>query len=195
MEEDASKKEEGPPSVRRWRNAFLGVYVVFTVLASALTLVSILAVHLGWTQRVVIKGPRIAPSGDKAPELRVCHTRLAELLADLHRKTFELQAKALKFRTDPAVEWRNWSKAWRGRWQTLDYRCRLAELSGTGASVELDRMKTIHGALAELQLSYNDVVTRFVERYAHRLRDLREALDSVRSLIERRATRRRHRLK
>ncbi|MFH1130039.1 MAG: hypothetical protein V1754_01810, partial [Pseudomonadota bacterium] len=97
-------------------------------------------------------------------------------------------AIALKYDTDPATEWRNWSGGWRFRWRALNRRCRLNQLAGAGVSEEIDKMYEIHSSLAELQLSYTDVMDRFVEQYVERLQKLRLELKEVRSMIDRRNT-------
>lgn len=187
--EGGERSEVVERKVRIWRRAFFGVYLLITGTACVWTLISILMVHCGYADddRVKPAGPRISPQGDVPDELRQCHKKLARLLADLHKETFVLQAKALKYKIDPAVEWRNWSKAWRRRWKVLDHRCRLSELGGRGTSPEVDGMRDIHAALEELQVSYTGVMDRFVERYSHRLRRLSKKLRMVRDSIERRA--------
>jgi hypothetical protein len=200
MARPAGKEEKDPNerTVRRWRKAFYSLYLTFTVLAGLWALLSLLSVHCGWQSMAALgaaaarRGPRISASADNPHELRDCHRRLERLLTDLHQETFTLQARALKHRkTDPAAEWRNWSKAWRARWRELDRRCRLSELSGSGKSKEIDRMHAIHSVLAELQLGYSGIVDRFVERFADRLRGLRKDLAAVRAMIDQRRARRR----
>lgn len=157
---------------------------MFTFGAVVLTAVSVLAVTFGGEALPPVKGPRIGAQGDTPDEIRACHRDLERLLTDLHKETFFIQAKALRFDTDPATEWRNWSEAWRGRWRTLDWRCRLSELSGRGKPA-IDRMAAIHSTLAELQLSYSGVMDRFIETYSDRLRRLRKDLSEIRSMIDR----------
>ncbi|MCA9673326.1 MAG: hypothetical protein KC503_47375 [Myxococcales bacterium] len=194
-EPSAEAAPSSEQTVRRWRKAFYSIYLAFTVLAGLWALLSMLSVHCGWrppSAAAALRGPRIINKGDNPDELRRCHQRLERLLTDLHHKTFTLQARTLKYpKIDPAVEWRNWSKAWRARWRELDRRCRLSELAGSGKSKEIDRMQAIHRVLAELQLGYSGVVDRFVERFADRLRGLRKDLAAVRAMIDQRGARRR----
>jgi len=150
-----------------------------------LTGVSLLAVAFGGARLPPVKGPRIDESGARPDEIRACHRDLERLLTDLHHETFAIQAKALRYDTDPATEWRNWSDSWDGRWRTLDWRCRLSELTGRGIPA-IDRMAAIHSTLAELQRSYSGVMDRFIETYSDRLRKLRKDLSEVRALIDRR---------
>jgi hypothetical protein len=156
---------------------------VFTFGAVVLTAVSVLAVTFG-DPLPPVKGVRIGEQGDNPDEIRACHHELERLLTDLHNETFAIQTKALRFDTDPATEWRNWSEAWRGRWRNLDWRCRLSQLSGRGKPV-FDRMAAIHSTLAELQRSYSGVMDRFIDTYSDRLRRLRKDLSEVRSMIDR----------
>lgn len=173
-------------TVRRWRRIFLGLYLAFTVGAALLGFFSILAYQLGANRLPVHTGRQISARANNPWELRDCHQRLERLATDLHKETFTLQSQALKFETDPAVEWRNWSVQWQHRWQQLDHRCRLSELSVQGVSAEIDKMAAIHRSLDELQLSYSGVVNTFVERYVERLRTLRSELTQVRGMIDRR---------
>jgi hypothetical protein len=179
---DSSEK-----TVRLWRRIFLGLYLTFTLGVCLLAFLSILAYQLGAHEPPVKRGRRIMASADNPKELRDCHKRLERLATELHKETFTLQIKALKFkRNDPATEWRNWSTGWKHRWRRLNYRCRLSELSGQGISTEIDKMAAIHRSLDDLQLSYSGVVNTFVERYVDRLRRLRSELTGVRGLIDRR---------
>lgn len=171
-------------TVRAWRRLFIGVYLVFTAGATLVALLSILAVHCGYRTPAKIKGARISADADKPEELRSCHKELVGLLGELHSKTFALQADALKYRTEPVTEWRNWSASWRHRWEAVGVRCRLSELAGAGVSQPIDRMETVHAALAELQLAYNDVAERFIDGYVERLRQLRADLAAVRQMID-----------
>ena len=187
-----SPSSSSPPSpqspeqrtIRRWRRAFLAIYLVFTFGAVVLTGVSVLAVTFGGAPLPPVKGPRIDERGAKPDEIRACHRSLERLLTDLHHETFAIQAKALRYDTDPATEWRNWSQAWNGRWRTLDWRCRFSELSGRGMPA-IDRMAAIHSTLAELERSYSGVMDRFIETYSDRLRKLRRDLSELRSMIDR----------
>lgn len=172
--------------IRQWKRIFFIIYLAFTIAAVLVAFFSILAVHLGATQAPIRKGRRIKSKAEDPKELRDCHRRLKKLATELHRETFTLQAKALRFETNPAVEWRNWSAGWKHRWRYLDYRCRLSELADTGASNEIDKMAAIHRSLEELQLSYSGVVESFVERYVSRLHTLKEELSFVRAMIDRR---------
>lgn len=170
--------------MRSWRRLFIGVYLGFTVGATLVALLSILAVHCGYRTAEQLVGDRISDKADKPEELRSCHKELAGLLADLHQKTFALQAEALKYDMEPVTEWRNWSASWRHRWEAVRERCRLRELAGRGVSAPLDRMESVHATLSELQLAYNDVAERFIEGYVERLRLLRTELAVVRGMID-----------
>jgi hypothetical protein len=161
----------------------LGVYLAFTGVAGALTFFSILVVHCGG-RPTPLTGPRIAESA-KPDEIRLCHRDLERLATDLHNETFSIQAKALRYETDPATEWRNWSEAWQNRWRLLGWRCRLQD--DLGGNKALEKMASIHGALRDLQHSYSGVMDRFIETYAQRLRRLRRELTDVRTMIDRRA--------
>jgi hypothetical protein len=171
--------------VRRWRRIFLGLYIGLVVVASLVTFFSVAAVNFGF-HRVPIKGTQISAKADQPKELRDCQRRLERLLNDLHRETFTLLAKAQRFGLNVATEWRNWSSDWRHRWRVLDWRCRLSELADKGVSPEIDKMAEIHGALDELHISYSGVVSTFAERYVDRLRNLRQEVDEVRAMINRR---------
>jgi len=143
---------------------------------------SILQVHAGFHRpKQAFKGEKINVRADKPDELRRCHRDMEHLLRDLHDQTFALQAKALKFDINPATEWRNWAQAWRKRWSIIGSRCRLDELSGSGTSQEIDTLGQIHNALSELQLSYTDVMDRYIERFARRLREQQLQLERVNS--------------
>ena len=176
-------------TIRRWRRAFLGIYLTVTVGAGLLALLSMLSVHLGVRELIPVAagGPVIRATANEPKELRACHRELERLLLSLHEETFVMQGRALKYKIDPAAEWHNWSNAWRGRWQTVQRRCRLRELGGAGVSKEIDRMAAIHDGLGELQLSYTGVMDRFLERYVDRLRRLRADLTAVRDMIDHRS--------
>jgi hypothetical protein len=172
-------------TVRRWRRAFLGIYLAFTAGAILIAFFSILAVHCGG-RPAGIQGPRIREDGSDSRELRRCQADLDRLLRDLHREAFTVQSKALRFDTDPGSEWQNWSAAWRRRWQMLDYRCRFGALSGKASSPEIEKMASIHRTLDELQFAYGGLVARFAGTYVDRLRTLRAQLEDVRKMIDRR---------
>jgi hypothetical protein len=180
---------DADPTVRRWKRILLGIYLLFTGVAVIWAFASLVAFNCGG-HAVPVKGPRISPAADNPKELRACHKKLERLLTDLHEETFALQANALRYRTDPAAEWRNWSEAWKLRWQALRWRCRLDELGGSGVSPAIDQMAAIHAALEELRLSYTGLVDTFIERYTERLQNLRKDLAAVRTTIDRRHARR-----
>lgn len=175
-------------TVQRWRRAFLGLYLAFTLGAVLVAFFSVLAVHCGG-HAAGMRGPRIREDGSDAKELRACQADLDRLLRDLHHEAFTVQARALRFDTDPATEWQNWSAAWRKRWQVLDYRCRLQELSGRTATPEIEKMASVHRALDELQFAYGGLVSRFAGTYVERLRGLRDQLEDIRKMIDRRRPR------
>jgi hypothetical protein len=169
--------------IRRWKRIFLGIYLSFTVVVCLLTLLSILVVHCGG-RPAPLTGPRITERA-KPDEIRSCHRDLERLATDLHRETFSIQAKALRYETDPATEWRNWSGAWQNSWRSLGWRCRLQD--DQGGNPALEKMASIHGALRDLQHSYSGVMDRFMESYAQRLRRVRRELTDVRTMIDRHA--------
>lgn len=173
-------------TINRWKRTFLGTYLAFTLGAVFLAFFSILAVQCG-ARPVSPRGPRIGESANSPAELRQCHHDLERLLADLHREAFTVQAKALRFNTDPASEWRNWSAAWELRWRSLDWRCRFGDLAGTQKIPEIERMAAVHATLEELHLSYSGLVDRFVDTYAARLHKMRTELSEIRTLIDRRS--------
>lgn len=182
------------PAARLGRKILLWSYVTFTGLIALWTLLSVVQVHAGFHKpKLHFKGPKISPRADKPKELRRCHRDVERLLRELHDQTFALQAKALKYDINPATEWRNWAQAWRMRWSLVDSRCRLRELSGSGTSKEIDALYGVHDALSELQLSYTDVMDRFVERFARRLREQQRRLERVNKQIESRVKRQRDR--
>jgi hypothetical protein len=170
-------------TVRRFRKAFLGLYLAFTIGMSVWTFLTLLASNCGG-RAIPSKEPRISSKADDLFELRQCQRELERLLTDLHKETFNLQGKALRFDTDPGTEWRNWAAGWRQRWHALDWECRLSELSGKGVSAEIDAMESVHLELDELQHSYTGVVDTFVERYVERLHRLRGELNKIGSMIE-----------
>lgn len=170
------------PTVRRWKRIFFGIYLVLTGCIVVWAFCSIVMALFG-DRPLPVKGPRISPAADNPRELRACQEELGHLLTDLHRDTFQLQAMALRFDLDPASEWGNWSKAWRFRWNAVDWRCRLSSLSGQGISPAIDAMAQIHGELDELQISYSGVVNNFIERYVERLYKLKNDLDAVQKMI------------
>ncbi len=171
--------------VRRWRRAFLGIYLAITLGAVLVAFFSVLAVHCGG-RPTAVKGPRIKEDASDPAELRSCQADLDLLLRDLHKEAFTVQQKALRFDTDPAQEWQNWSAGWRLRWQALDYRCRFQDTAVLRSSPEIDKMASIHKALDELQFAYGGLVSRFAGTYVERLRQLRGQLQDVRNLIDRR---------
>ena len=144
---------------------------------------SVLAVHCG-LYRVPVKGRQISANTPKIKELRRCHRKLERLMTDLHNETFGLQARALNFDMNPAAEWLNWSKSWRHQWRSINWKCRLEELSSNSKYPEMAKMSSIHQELDELHFSSTEIVSSFIERYADRLRDLRADLTSVNSIIE-----------
>lgn len=165
-----------------------GVYILVTAVATIWSFISVLAVHCDFgTKRPHLRGPRIHVSAQDVQDLRRCHQRVEKLLLELHRESYELQARALKYKIDPASEWRNWSEAWRGRWRVVDWRCRLGELGGKGVSAELDQLYEVHRALDGLQMAYSGVMDRFVEQHSRRLRALHAKLRKIRDAIEGRA--------
>jgi len=169
---------------------FFGFYLAFTGIAAAWSFASLVAFNFGIRTKPV-KGPRISADAANVKELRSCNKKLERLLKDLHKETFKLQGQALKFRTDPAAEWRYWAEGWRVRWNAVAYKCRLGELSGQGINEAIDKMAEIHSALDELQLSYTGLVDKFIERYVERLRKLHADLDMVHQSIERQARQKR----
>lgn len=171
-------------TVRRWRRAFFGIYLAFTFAAVVLTFFSVLAVQCGW-HTPLPTGPQIDPNGNNPAELRTCHRDLDRLLRDLHKEAFTVQARALRFDTNPATEWRDWSRQWQLRWRTIAWRCRFRELAGQGTSPAIDRMAAVHSALDELHLAYSGQVDRFIEAYVQRLRKLSKELGEVRATIDR----------
>jgi len=177
-------------TVRRWRHLFTGIYLVITVGAVLWVLLSILALHCGH-YRPALAGPKIGARADDPKELRRCQRDVERLLVDLNEETFKLQGRALRYEFDPDAEWRNWSYAWRHRWQAVARRCRLGE--GEVGSPELEELESVHAVLAELELSYGEVIERFVERHLHRIRQLRGQLERVQEMIDRRERRRRRR--
>jgi len=170
--------------ISRWRKVFLGIYLAFVMGSVVVVFVSLMAVHCGVYRVPIVGGKRIAEGGRNPIELRDCHRRLASLLTDLHRETFTLLGRAQRFATEPATEWRNWTRDWRHRWRLLDYRCRLSELSGRDTSPAIDKMAHIHAALDELHISYTGVVNNFAERYVDRLRGLKQEVDAARAIID-----------
>jgi hypothetical protein len=174
-------------AARRWKRAFFGIYLAFVFAAVTLTFFSVLAVHCGW-RPVPLHGRQISANGHNRAELRECHRDLQKLLSDLHREAFTVQARALRFDTNPAAEWRNWSAAWQLRWRTLDWRCRFRELAGSDRP-EIAKMAAIHGALDELHHAYSGQVDRFIETYVQRLRRMSRELADVRAMIDRRPKR------
>jgi hypothetical protein len=186
---DGSEDPRAAKTVRRWRRAFLGIYLAFTFGAVLVAFMSTLAVHCGGRSLASLphhKGPRIRTDAADPNELRGCQAELDRLLRELHREAFTVQQKALRFDTDPASEWTNWSAAWRARWQALDYRCRFSEGGGKTRSPEIDKMANIHKALEELQFAYSGLVSSFAGTYVDRLRHLRSQLQEVRESIDRR---------
>jgi hypothetical protein len=173
-------------TVRRWKRAFFGIYLAFTFAAAALAFFSVLSVHCGW-HSTPPAGPQISPGADRPEELRTCHRDLDRLLRDLHKEAFTVQARALRFDTNPATEWRDWSKQWQLRWRTIAWRCRFRELAGQGMSPAIDQMAAVHTALDELHLGYSGQVDRFVDAYVQRLRKLSKELGEVRATIDRRS--------
>jgi hypothetical protein len=171
-------------TIRRWRRAFLGLYLTFTFGAVIVAFFSILAVQCGGIP-LAHTGPRIQDVSDPI-ELRSCATGLDRLLRDLHREALTVQQTALRFDIDPAREWQNWAEAWHMRWRALAYRCRFQEASGSNVSPELRRMVEIHTALDELQFAYGGLVSRLAGNYAQRLRRLSSQLQEVHNLIDRR---------
>jgi hypothetical protein len=170
---------------RLWRRIFLGLYFVFTLGTVIYTALSVIMILCGG-RAVPVKGPRISERADNLDEVRACHKDLERLLADLHRETFTIQARALRFDIDPAAEWHNWSQSWAMRWRTLDWRCRFSDIRGRGISAEIDKMASVHHDLEELQRSYSQVMDRFIAAYADRLHNLRKDLVSIRAMIDRR---------
>lgn len=186
-------RDNAEKTLRRWRWTFIAIYLVFTSVAVLWPGASIVAFHCGLQQQAAqLDGPRISFNASDPRELRNCQQKLEQLLTDLHRETFTLQARALRFEENPAAEWRNWSRAWRQRWRVLGRRCRLGELAGSGVSPAIDRMADIHKHLRQLQISYTGVMDQFVERYAERLNRLKQQLAKVRSMIDRQRPHRPH---
>ncbi len=173
-------------TVRRWKRAGFGIYLAFTFAAVIVTFFSVLGVHCGW-HAPPPSGPQIDPNANNPAELRTCHRDLDRLLRDLHKEAFTVQARALRFDTNPATECRNWSKQWQLRWRTVAWRCRFRELAGQGVSPAIDQMAAVHAALDELHLGYTGQVDRFVETYVQRLRKLSKELGEVRATIDRRS--------
>jgi hypothetical protein len=158
-----------------------------TAIAFIWSFISVLSVHCGFSRNEpVFRGRRINATANDPGELRRCHRDVAGLLSRLHRKSYELQARALKYKTDPAVEWRSWSRAWRQRWQVVDHRCRLSELGGTGKSPVIDKLHHVHRELDRLQHAYDGVIDRYIKHHARRLKRLRGTLRAIRDTIERR---------
>jgi hypothetical protein len=176
--------EAAAKKIRRWRKIFLGIYIAFTSSAIVLTFLSILVYHWGG-RPFPVHGPQISFHGNNPEELRSCLNDLNRLLSDLHKETFTVQARALRFDTDPETEWRNWSADWKLRWQSLRWRCRLEQQSDESTTPIIKRMAKIHLDLEELQFSYGGVVDKFVNRYIERLRNMRSELSSIHALIDR----------
>lgn len=163
--------------------ASLGV----TAVAFIWSFISVLSVHCGFSRdEPVFRGQQIKASLDDPGELRRCHRDVAKLLERLHKESYELQARALKYKIDPAVEWRSWSRAWRRRWKVVGHRCRLSELGGKGKSAVVDKLHDVHQELDKLQHAYDGVIDRYIKHHARRLKRLRGTLRAIRDTIERR---------
>ncbi len=149
--------------------------------------ISVLAVHCGFSRsEPVFRERQIKATADDPKELRRCHGDVVRLLSKLHRESSQIQARALKYKSAPAVEWRSWSRAWRRRWQVVNHRCRLSELGGKGKSVVLDKLYEVHQELDKLQHAYDGVIHRYIKHHARRLKRLRGTLRAIRDTIERR---------
>jgi hypothetical protein len=172
--------------IRRVRRFFIGLYLLFTFGAILLTFFSIVAVHYRWRSTSRNNGPRIHATADDLAELRSCFSDLSNLFNDLHRKTLAIVGQDLRAETNPATEWLDWSNTWRLEWRSVEWRCRLNELAGKGISQEIDQMATIHLTLDQLQLSYGEMIDNFIEKHVERLRKLRQDLNHVQQMIERR---------
>ena len=186
----STSPEQRPRAARIGRKMGWGVSLGITAVASVWSFISVLAVHCGFSgEKPVVVGWRITPSADKPAELRRCHRYVAGLLRDLHKESYDLQARSLKFDIDTAAEWRNWSAAWGRRWTAVGRRCRLKELSGTGKSPTIDAPNDVHQELDRLRHAYDGVMARYVEHHARRLKRLRRTLTSIRNTIDRRSHR------
>lgn len=180
----AAAGDHEPACVRRWRIGVQAAHLAGTIALCAWVVASVVATHAGaYESRPAASEPRISSSADNPEELSDCQIRLQRLLNELHQEAFTLQARAVRFGFDPAGEWANWTEAWRWRWQLVAHRCRLDELANQGVSPALDLLAEVHRALSELQVSYTEVVDRFVDRYLERLRHLNQQLTRARALI------------
>ncbi|MBK8480510.1 MAG: hypothetical protein IPL40_04975 [Proteobacteria bacterium] len=184
LDEQAAGAGAEPRCVRRWRVGTQVVHLVATVALCLWVAASVVATHAGaYENKPAVSAPRISSRADNPEELIDCQRRLQGLLTELHQEAFALQARAVRFGFDPGGEWANWTEGWRWRWQLVAHRCRLEELANRGVSPAIDLLAEVHRALDELQLSYSDVVYRFIDRYLERLRHLNQQLTRARSLI------------
>ncbi|MCK5796659.1 MAG: hypothetical protein KAI47_05730 [Deltaproteobacteria bacterium] len=196
----SSSPEDLPRAAKLGRTMGWGISLGLTAVALVWSFISILSVHCGFSRdEPVFRGHPISPRADNPKELRRCHRDVSGLVSSLHDEIFNVQTKALKFNTDPGVEWRNWSTAWRRRWAVVGRRCRLAELAGQDVNPIIDELYEVHEEVSHLQHAYDGVMARFIEPHARRLERLRSQLRVLRNTIEKAARKshaeRKHKLK
>ena len=168
------------PSLRRWRRAFTGVYLTYTLGACVLTFLSIL-LSLTREHAVKLQGPEIRP--DNARHVLICERDLGILLEDLHKKAFSLQEHALPESRDLRREWARYTKTWRERWGEVGRRCRLAEFASDPTHPALELLAQAHAEMDELAHVYSGMVQSFVDRQEERLQSVRHKLRSAREAL------------
>lgn len=167
------------------KKAGMYVYILLTCAATLWVFISVLAVHCGFSRtQPMVKGKQIDAKASNLKEIRHCHRQIESLLENLHRETLLIQTRALKFNTNPQAEWKNWSEAWRAKWNVIDHKCRLNELHGRDTHTTIDSLYDVHKELAKLERAYNGVMDRFIHHHVDRLVKLRNKLRVIRNTIE-----------
>lgn len=168
------------PQLRRWRRAFTGLYLTYTLGACVLAFFSIL-LSLTREHAVKLRGPEIRP--DNARHVLVCERDLGILLEDLHKQVFSLQAHALAEDRDLRREWARYDKGWRERWGEVGRRCRLAEFASDARHPALGFLAQAHAEMDELAHVYTGLVDTFADRQEERLQSVRHKLRSARKAL------------
>lgn len=169
---------------RRYRQVLTGVYLVVAAVGFALIAGSVFKELL--FRRPAARAVQAISAEDPSPrELLECHRKVLDLLTELGHETCELLALPPSgSRSELPARWEEFSRAWHGKWDDANSRCRFSELADTNLGVAYDRLAQVHGDLQIMRHKYKDLVVRFDEEQAAELVRMRRALDLSRATFE-----------
>jgi hypothetical protein len=179
-----SKRAGAFSEFRRYRQVLTGVYLVVAVAGFALIAGSVFKELL--FRRPAARAVQAISAEDPSPhELLECHREVLDLLTQLGHETCELLALPPSgSRGELPARWEEFSRAWHGKWDDANSRCRFSELADTNLGIAYDHLAQVHGDLQIMRHKYKDLVVRFDEEQAAELVRMRRALDLSRATFE-----------